>query len=118
VLTNLIGNAIKFTVKGSVRVVVRHDPLAATARIDVIDTGVGIDSATQHRIFDEFFQASPGPGRQGHGLGLALARRMVHLMNGTLTVESALGAGTRFSLTLPLPAGAIEEGGRGAHSAG
>lgn len=118
VLTNLVGNAIKFTVKGSVRLRARHDALAGAVRIDVIDTGVGIDRAAQRRIFDEYFQAGPGRARQGCGLGLALARRMTELMNGTLTVESTLGAGTRFSLTLPLAEGAMEEGGRGAHPAG
>ncbi|HVR62769.1 MAG TPA: ATP-binding protein [Polyangia bacterium] len=118
VLINLIGNAIKFTLKGSVRVAVCHDALAGVARIDVIDTGVGIAPEAQGRIFDEFFQVDPGSSRQGCGLGLALARRMVQLMNGTLAVESAPGVGTRFSLTLPLAEGPTEEGLRGAHSAG
>ena len=116
VLTNLVGNAIKFTAKGGVRLAARADAASATVSIDVIDSGVGIPAQARARIFDEFFQGDPGRGRQGWGLGLALARRLAQLMNGTLTVESAPGSGTRFSLTLPVAE--TGEGGRGAHPAG
>jgi signal transduction histidine kinase len=116
VLTNLVGNAIKFTAKGGVRLTARDDAAAGIVCVDVIDTGVGISAEARARIFDEFFQVAPGSGRHGWGLGLALARRLAQLMSGTLTVDSAPGSGARFSLTLPWAE--TGEGQRGAHSAG
>lgn len=102
ILGNLIGNAIKFTERGEVRVDA-HRNGDNTIRISVSDTGVGI--ATEHlsHIFDEFFQLrNPERDRaKGSGLGLTICKRLVDAMGGTLNVQSAPGAGSTFILTLP-----------------
>ena len=112
VLINLLGNAIKFTPTGSVSL--RISPPVATddsLRFDVIDTGVGIAPEDQVRIFDPFIQAEDGQQMQGGtGLGLAVSRRLVQLMGGTLTlVRSAPGQGSQFSFVLQLPPAAAED---------
>jgi len=102
VLVNLISNAIKFTDCGSVRVEVRElssDSLA----IVVQDTGIGIASDNLAHIFEEFWQVDQTTTRRfpGTGLGLAITKRLVHLMQGTITVESEVGLGSKFQVTLP-----------------
>ena len=104
VLTNLVGNAIKFTEQGSV--VIRVTSVEQTAkrvtmRFEVSDTGVGISPDAQSRIFDEFSQADGSTTRKhgGSGLGLAISKQLVEMMGGTIQVESALGAGSTFSFT-------------------
>jgi signal transduction histidine kinase len=101
VLTNLVGNAIKFTQKGGARVTIR--PAPDHVRIDVQDTGVGIDEAFLPKLFEEFHQESSGVARshEGTGLGLAISKRLVELMGGTIRVASRKGVGTAFSITLP-----------------
>src|SRR3954451_13921416 len=102
VVTNLVGNAIKFTPpSGSVAVTVR--PNDAGAEIDVRDTGVGIDASELPRIFDRFYRGSRANEARGSGsgLGLAIVRSIVEMHNGTVVVESRLGAGSRFIVTLP-----------------
>jgi signal transduction histidine kinase/AmiR/NasT family two-component response regulator/HPt (histidine-containing phosphotransfer) domain-containing protein len=103
-LVNLVGNAIKFTAEGSVRVIGRmvdgqHRMLLA---FDVIDTGVGIPQEKFESIFDPFVQADNSVTRKfgGTGLGLAICRRIVQAMGGTLTVESEVGKGTTFTATV------------------
>jgi signal transduction histidine kinase len=102
VLLNLVGNAIKFTDRGSVEVAAR----AADGRftVSVRDTGPGIAEADQARIFEEFQQVDATSTRKkgGTGLGLAIAKRIVGLHGGTLTVESALGVGSTFYMTVPI----------------
>jgi PAS domain S-box-containing protein len=102
VMLNLLSNAIKFTAPGgSVRVAgVRA---GRTAQISVIDTGIGIPAAEQHRIFEEFTQVerSGSQSSEGTGLGLALSRRLLQLMRGTIHVESQEGSGSTFSVILP-----------------
>jgi len=105
VLLNLLGNAIKFTDRGTVRLLVERLPQAdgmAKLRFSVIDTGIGIPTAEQERIFESFTQvdASPNRARGGVGLGLAIARRLVELLGGALELESESGRGSRFSFTL------------------
>ena len=102
VLANLISNAIKFTHEGRVSVDVQ--PTAAHATIRVIDTGIGISEAFQTEIFDEFRQESTGERRthEGSGLGLTITQHLVHLMGGTIAVESAPGEGSTFTVRLPL----------------
>ena len=107
ILTNLISNAIKFTIEGEV--VVRVSKLAATSesctvQIDVQDTGIGIEPHAQQRIFQSFEQASDETTRNfgGTGLGLSICRELTELMHGTISLDSTLGKGSRFSLTLPL----------------
>jgi signal transduction histidine kinase len=103
VVTNLVGNAIKFTPRGgSVRVQVRGEP-DGSATITVADTGIGIDAAELPRIFDRFFRGSRASEARGSGsgLGLAIVRSIVEMHGGTVTVESRLGAGATFRVTLP-----------------
>ncbi|WP_067474586.1 ATP-binding response regulator [Actinomadura hibisca] len=97
ILRNLIGNAIKFTPEGGVRVTVRtgDDGLA----VEVADTGVGIGPEHQQRVFEEFYQ-TPGT-RGGTGLGLPYALRLAKLLGGDLDLESAPGEGTTVTLLLP-----------------
>ncbi|MDS4029264.1 MAG: response regulator [Candidatus Contendobacter sp.] len=107
VLTNLVGNAIKFTERGEVVVRLRVlNQGAATPRLrfEIQDTGIGIALEAQARIFDSFTQADGSTTRHygGTGLGLTITRRLVRLMGGDIGVDSALGAGSRFWFTLPL----------------
>jgi signal transduction histidine kinase/DNA-binding NarL/FixJ family response regulator len=106
VLMNLIGNAIKFTESGGVRVVAIANLRELTAvriRFEVIDTGIGMSEEAAARVFDAFQQADDSTTRRfgGTGLGLAIAKQLVELMQGTLTVRSALGEGTTFTFELP-----------------
>jgi PAS domain S-box-containing protein len=101
VLFNLIGNAIKFTNEGSVRVQAR--PRDAGVEIAVADTGIGIAPEALPQIFDEFHQAESGTTRRfgGTGLGLAIVKRLVEMHGGTIAVESEVGAGSCFTLWFP-----------------
>ncbi len=107
ILLNLLGNAVKFTPAGSIKLHVLQQP-AETGRVvlrfDVIDTGIGIAPQAQARIFEAFTQADSSTTRRfgGTGLGLSIVQRLVDLMGGTLTVESRLGQGSTFSIELPL----------------
>jgi signal transduction histidine kinase/CheY-like chemotaxis protein len=99
ILLNLLGNAVKFTLEGG------KVELTATTRgrglvVEVRDSGIGIAPEDQEKIFDEFYQADATYSRsyQGTGLGLALTRRMVHLHQGTIRVDSEPGRGTTFTL--------------------
>jgi CheY-like chemotaxis protein/HPt (histidine-containing phosphotransfer) domain-containing protein len=107
VLTNLIGNAIKFTEHGEVSVKVSMSKLDHTGvRFEVVDTGIGIDSETQARLFQAFSQADSSTSRRygGTGLGLSISKDLVVLMGGNIGVESALNRGATFWFTLPLEA--------------
>ncbi|HEX8387016.1 MAG TPA: PAS domain S-box protein [Rubricoccaceae bacterium] len=101
VLYNLVGNALKFTPAGGVRVSVEGG--GGRVRLRVADTGIGIAAEFVPRLFDEFTQASEGYARthEGNGLGLSITHRLVGLMGGTLAVESVPGAGTTFTVDLP-----------------
>lgn len=105
VLSNLIGNAVKFTEAGEITV--RAEPLRqngeqALIRFAVTDTGIGIPADIIARLFDSFTQADSSTARKygGTGLGLSICRRLVSLMGGQLAVESAAGGGSTFSFTL------------------
>jgi signal transduction histidine kinase len=102
VLTNLITNAIKFTDRGSVIIGARTTADGA-ALIDVRDTGPGIASNQLSLIFEEFGQVhgATAGSNKGWGLGLAICRRLVAAMGGTIIVESEIGVGTRFIVRLP-----------------
>jgi signal transduction histidine kinase len=125
ILVNLLGNAVKFTAQGqiTVRAAVVHDPAgvpedrAARQRpllaaggswvaLQVVDTGIGIAERDHHRIFAEFEQVEPGSradsARRGTGLGLTITRRLARLLDGDITVESTLGAGSIFTCWLPV----------------
>jgi signal transduction histidine kinase len=108
VLTNLYGNAVKFTQAGSVTLeiaVVPANPGRAMVDIRVSDTGVGIAAECIESIFDPFSQADGSLTRRfgGAGLGLAISRRLVEMMGGRLTVESQLGKGSTFRIEVELP---------------
>ncbi|HYR47727.1 MAG TPA: response regulator, partial [Candidatus Polarisedimenticolia bacterium] len=102
-LLNLVSNAIKFTAEGGT-VTITARRLPGAVEIAVADTGIGISDADQAKIFMEFHQVDPGPGRrqQGTGLGLALTRRFALLHGGDVRVTSKVGAGSVFTLRLPL----------------
>jgi signal transduction histidine kinase len=102
VLLNLVGNAIKFTDAGEVRITAGASNGAFT--VSVCDTGPGIDPADQVKIFEEFQQAdlSATKAKAGTGLGLAIARRIIEMHGGKLWVESATGCGSTFSFTIPI----------------
>jgi signal transduction histidine kinase len=110
ILFNLLSNAVKFTPEGG-RVTLAARPADDHVEISVIDTGIGISDEDQARIFDEFYQVGPGKTQEGTGLGLALTKSLVELHHGDLRVESQPGAGSTFTVTLPLrqPVAAAEE---------
>jgi signal transduction histidine kinase len=103
IVSNLVGNAIKFTPRdGEVRVTARQEP-GGGARIEVVDTGVGIAAAELPRIFDRFYRGSEANEARGtgSGLGLAIVKSIVDMHHGSLAVESRLGHGSRFVVDLP-----------------
>ena len=100
VLVNLVGNALKFTNEGSIRLVVRGEQGQFTFRVK--DTGPGIPPEEQEQIFKPFTHAGQDTFYQGTGLGLAISRRYAELMGGTLTVQSQVGSGSDFMLSVPL----------------
>jgi len=105
VIGNLVGNAVKFTDRGSVRVqlVPGRDAVVAHLRCEVSDTGFGIAPEEIARLFQPFSQAAASTRTQGgSGLGLAICRRLIEQMGGTIGVESAPGRGSTFWFTLPL----------------
>jgi signal transduction histidine kinase len=104
VLFNLAGNAIKFTDRGGVSIIVEPDAQPDAIAIAVRDTGIGISADDQTRIFAEFEQADGGSSRKcgGTGLGLTISKRIVGSMGGSITVESVPGAGATFRVTVPL----------------
>lgn len=102
ILTNLVSNAMKYTVQGSITL--KLDGEGKWFVLKVSDTGVGIAPENQQLIFDRFFrvrQPKDFPARQGAGLGLSIAKGLVESMGGDLSVESRLGAGSTFTVKLP-----------------
>jgi signal transduction histidine kinase/amino acid permease/ActR/RegA family two-component response regulator len=107
VLGNLVSNALKFTDAGQVSVRVRTEAAAGdlvVVRVEVVDTGVGIESASAARLFEPFTQADASTTRKygGTGLGLAISKQLIEMMGGTIGVESQLGAGATFWFQVPL----------------
>lgn len=102
VLLNLVGNAIKFTEAGEVRLEIRRGRLANQLHFDVIDTGPGIPEAQRNRLFKPFSQLDSSTSRRfgGTGLGLAISKRLVELMGGQIAVDSSPSGGSRFWFTV------------------
>jgi signal transduction histidine kinase/DNA-binding response OmpR family regulator len=98
-LINLLGNAVKFTAQGGVRVTARIDAAAQQLQVAVFDTGIGIAAEKLEEIFEPFAQADASVTRRfgGTGLGLAISRRVAEALGGTLTVESEVGCGSTFT---------------------
>jgi signal transduction histidine kinase/CheY-like chemotaxis protein len=102
IITNLVGNALKFTERGSISV--RFEPREADSwAILVSDTGIGIPEEEQATVFEEFQQgeAAEHRGRGGTGLGLAIVKKLAAVLGGTVEIESAAGEGSRFTVVLP-----------------
>lgn len=99
VWTNLIGNAVKYTDEGEIRI--RAEETGEAVRVTVEDTGCGMEPEVLARAFDRFYQADTSRRREGSGLGLAIVRRIVELHGGTVTAESEPGKGSRFTVILP-----------------
>ncbi|MBP5556008.1 MAG: response regulator [Lachnospiraceae bacterium] len=106
ILINLSNNAIKFTNKGRVKISLDYEDISEDTinmRISVSDTGIGIKKADLEKIFESFSQVDSKRNRnvEGTGLGLAITKRLVELMNGTISVESVYEKGTKFTITIP-----------------
>ena len=103
ILLNLVGNAIKFTTSGAVRVRARYEADPGRVVIDVTDTGLGISAEAQARLFAPFVQADDSSARayQGTGLGLHISRKLAEGMGGEVRLSSRPGQGSTFSLELP-----------------
>ncbi|MFV3306778.1 response regulator [Pseudomonas sp. NY15181] len=115
ILRNLLSNALKFTEQGEVDLSVELDPAAAIDEREVLcfvvrDTGVGIPEDQHERIFQAFQQIDGSTSRRfgGTGLGLAITRQLVLALDGTITLESVPGQGSRFSVRLPVAVGASQ----------
>jgi two-component system, sensor histidine kinase len=112
ILLNLVGNAIKFTEQGLVRIVATHRTSAADAielRIEVIDSGIGIPADVMKNLFNAFVQADISVSRKygGSGLGLAISKKLCALMGGTIGVESTPGIGSTFWFTVQCRLGEV-----------
>ncbi len=121
-ILNLLGNAVKFTAKGEILVLLRDadpeecakvaDPTGhRIVAVEVRDTGMGIPEEVQARLFEPFIQAEKSTARKygGSGLGLAITRRIAELMGGRVLLSSVQGSGSRFTLILPFPVHAGED---------
>ena len=103
IMVNLLSNALKFTPSGSVTVRVGYDDTPGNIAIAVADTGVGISQADMERVFEEFRQADGLTARPvgGTGLGLSICRRLATMLGGRISLESEVGVGSTFTLSIP-----------------
>ena len=102
VLTNIVGNAIKFTHEGGINIKAKYD--TRNVYIDVKDTGIGLSKEIIPTIFDEFKQVDGSSSRkyEGTGLGLAIAKKIIDILGGSIDVDSKLGKGAVFTITIPI----------------
>ena len=102
VILNLLGNAVKFTDRGDIKISAYQQN--GDFRLAVADTGIGIEQADMNRIFEEFDRGklTSAAGYRGTGLGLAIVKRLVDILGGSIAVESEVGKGSTFTLTLPV----------------
>jgi len=111
ILTNLVGNACKFTKQGAVTIGARSDGEKVSFRIQ--DTGIGISTTAQAKLFQPFTQATPYIIAEygGSGMGLAITKKLVELHGGQIWLESELGKGTTFTFTMPVHSQRARSGG-------
>ena len=104
IFQNLIGNAIKFTKQGTVTISARHNSENKTVEFKVSDTGIGIAKELHRAIFEKFRQADSSASRayEGVGLGLYIVKQFAELIGGTVNVESDVGSGSTFTITIPV----------------
>ena len=100
IVNNLLSNAVKFTQKGEISLTASYDSSKLT--IAIADTGKGMASEDRERIFQEFTRLSGAQGEEGFGLGLSIVKKLVTLLEGTIDVQSTLGKGICFTVTMPL----------------
>lgn len=98
---NLISNALKFTSQGSITIQVDYEQNRFTFRVE--DTGCGMSIQEQQRVFQAFTRLQSAQGQEGFGLGLSITKKLVELLNGEITIESAPGKGSKFQVVLFLP---------------
>jgi PAS domain S-box-containing protein len=103
IIVNLLSNALKFTHEGGIQIAVDYDATDRTASVAVSDTGIGISPEHHEKIFEDFRQVDDSPSRQygGTGLGLAICRRLATALGGRIVLQSAVGAGSTFTLVIP-----------------
>jgi signal transduction histidine kinase len=103
IILNLLSNALKFTHHGGVTIAARRNAAERTLTLSVTDTGIGIAGTDQDRIFEDFRQLDNSPTRAygGTGLGLSICRRLAQMLGGRISVQSQVGKGSTFVLTLP-----------------
>ena len=103
IILNLLSNALKFTHQGGVTIAARRNAADRTLTLSVTDTGIGIAGTDQDRIFEDFRQLDNSPTRAygGTGLGLSICRRLAQMLGGRISVQSQVGKGSTFVLTLP-----------------
>jgi PAS domain S-box-containing protein len=106
IIVNLLSNALKFTHEGGIQITVGYVAAGRTATVAVSDTGIGISPENHEKIFEDFRQVDDSPSRQygGTGLGLAICRRLATALGGRITLESTMGKGSTFTLTIPAEA--------------
>jgi signal transduction histidine kinase/ActR/RegA family two-component response regulator len=121
ILINLLGNAVKFTTRGQITLRVQH--AREMARVDIVDSGPGMGADELARVFEPFVRGAASSGKDGNaaaggtGLGLTISKMLTDLMGGEMTVTSAPGQGSTFSLRLFLPEVRAGQGGDGAEGA-
>jgi len=103
ILTNIVGNAVKFTEQGQVVVSIRVDETSRQLTMEIRDTGIGMTECQLEKIFDPFTQADSSTTRRfgGTGLGLSISQRLMEILGGSMSVTSSLGKGSCFTLRLP-----------------